>query len=199
MISVAGIDLPIVGSLIWGAMDLRRKTAMTNVVPLQSGPGTGSVLSISVEGMTCASCVSHVEKAIAKLPDVAKVSVNLATERADVAFAGKPDAAAVVRAVEGAGYGVPEMTVELGVEGMTCASCVAHVEKAVKAVPGVNAATVNLATERVSVRFFAGVASIEDLEAGIRNAGYEPHRIGGDDAAIDREREARERELTGLR
>ena len=172
---------------------------MTNVVPLQSGPGTGSALSIPVEGMTCASCVSHVEKAIAKLPDVAKVSVNLATERADVAFAGKPDAAAVVRAVEGAGYGVPEMTVELGVEGMTCASCVAHVEKAVKAVPGVNAATVNLATERVSVRFFASVASIEDLEAGIRNAGYEPHRIGGDDATIDREREARERELTGLR
>ncbi|MBX3584459.1 MAG: copper-translocating P-type ATPase [Rhizobiaceae bacterium] len=149
--------------------------------------------------MTCASCVSHVEKAVAKLPDVAKVSVNLATERADVAFTGKPDAAAVVRAVEGAGYGVPEITAEFGVAGMTCASCVAHVEKAVNAVPGVNAATVNLATERVSVRYLAGVASLEDLEAAIRGAGYEPHRIGGDDAATEREREAREREMNGLR
>lgn len=113
---------------------------MTSVVPLQRGAGAGSALSIPVEGMTCASCVGHVEKAIAKLPDVARVSVNLATERADVAFTGKPDAAAVVRAVEGAGYAVPEVTVELGVAGMTCASCVAHVETAVKAVPGVNAA-----------------------------------------------------------
>ena len=172
---------------------------MTSVVPLQRGAGAGSALSIPVEGMTCASCVGHVEKAIAKLPAVAKVSVNLATERADVAFTGKPDAAAVVRAVEGAGYAVPEVTVELGVAGMTCASCVAHVEKAVTAVPGVNAATVNLATERVSVRHLAGVASVEDLEAAIRSAGYEPHRIGGDDAATDRERQARERELTGLR
>lgn len=68
---------------------------MTNVVPLQHGAGDGSTLSIPIEGMTCASCVSHVEKAVAKLPDVAKVSVNLATERADVAFTGKPDAAAV--------------------------------------------------------------------------------------------------------
>ncbi len=171
---------------------------MTHVAPLQSGVGKASTLSIPVEGMTCASCVSHVEKAIAKLPEMTRVSVNLATERADVTFTGKPDAAAVARAIEGAGYGVPEMTVELGVAGMTCASCVAHVEKAVKAVPGVNAAVVNLATERVSVRHLAGVASIENLEVAIRSAGYEPHRLS-DDASIDREREARERELTGLR
>ena len=172
---------------------------MTDIAPLQRGAKAGSTLSIPVEGMTCASCVGHVEKAIARLPDVAKVSVNLATERADVSFTGKPDAAAVVRAVEGAGYGVPEVTAELGVAGMTCASCVAHVEKAVKAVPGVYAATVNLATERVSVRHLAGVASVEDIEAAIRGAGYEPHRLGGDNTATDREREARERELTGLR
>ena len=172
---------------------------MTNGAPLQRGADAGSTLGIPVEGMTCASCVGHVEKAIAKLPDVAKVSVNLATERADVVFSSKPDIAAVVRAIKGAGYDVPEVTVELGVAGMTCASCVAHVEKAVKAVPGVNAATVNLATERVSVRHLGGVASIEAIEAAIRGAGYEPHRIGGDDASVDREREARERETTGLR
>ena len=71
-------------------------------------------------------------------------------------------------------------------------------KKAIKAVPGVNAATVNLATERVSVRHRAGLASIEDIEAAIRGAGYEPHRIEGE-ASTDREREARERELADLR
>ena len=83
-----------------------------------------SRLSVPVEGMTCASCVAHVEKAISKIPGVTDVSVNLATERAEVSFAGDLDPAAVVRAVEGAGYGVPETELELGVEGMTCASCV---------------------------------------------------------------------------
>lgn len=105
-------------------------------------------LSVAVAGMTCASCVGHIEKAIGKLPAVAGVSVNLATERADVTFAGTPDPLAVVQAIEEAGYAVPEIEVELGVEGMTCASCVGHVEKALRAVPGVAAASVNLATER---------------------------------------------------
>src|SRR5690606_38734355 len=68
--------------------------------------------------------------------------------------------------------------------GMTCASCVTHIENAIKAVPGVNAATVNLATERVSVHHLADIASLEDLEAAIRSAGYEPHRIEAGDARI---------------
>jgi len=172
-------------------VELKPKEARPNPSP--------RTLSIPVAGMTCASCVGHVEKALATLPGVSAVSVNLATERADVAFSGAPDPAAVVRAVESAGYSVPESTVELAVAGMTCASCVAHVEKALKAVPGVNAATVNLATEKVGVRYLGGVASVEDLEAAIRSAGYEPRRIEADGAAEDREREARDRELTGLK
>ncbi|OHT18850.1 heavy metal translocating P-type ATPase [Edaphosphingomonas haloaromaticamans] len=172
---------------------------MATVIPLQREARTGATISIPVEGMTCASCVGHVEKAIGKLPGVASVNVNLATERADVAFTGKPDASAVVRAVEGAGYAVPESAVELGVEGMTCASCVAHVEKALKAVPGVAAATVNLATEKMNVRYLNGVASVEDLEAAIRGAGYEPRRLVAGDASADRERDARQRELANLK
>ena len=172
---------------------------MATVISLQREARTGETISVPVQGMTCASCVGHVEKALGKLPGVASVTVNLATERADVAFTGKPDAAAVVRAVEGAGYSVPESTVELAVEGMTCASCVAHVEKALKAVPGVTAATVNLATEKVSVRYLPGVASIETLEAAVRGAGYEPRRLIADDTNIDRERDARDRELANLK
>jgi P-type Cu+ transporter len=158
-----------------------------------------STLSLTVAGMTCASCVGHVEKAISKVPGVTAVSVNLATERADVTFSGAPDPAAVVRAVEGAGYEVPEAELELGVDGMTCASCVAHVEKALKSVPGVSSAVVNLATEKVNVRYRSGVASVGNIEDAIRSAGYEPRRIETGEGAVDREREARDREMTGLR
>src|SRR3546814_19920755 len=87
--------------------------------------------------MTCASGVGHVEKAIAKLPGVSGVSVNLATERADVTFTGASDPHSVVQAIERAGYAVPEADVEIGVAGMTCASCVGHVEMALSKVPGV--------------------------------------------------------------
>ena len=155
-------------------------------------------ISVPVEGMSCASCVAHVEKAIAKLPGVTSVAVNLATERAAVAFAGAPDTAAVVRAIANAGYSVPEHEIELRVEGMTCASCVTHVEKALRSVSGVSSAIVNLATEKVGIRFAPGLTSVEALEAAIRRAGYEPHRFAAE-GATDRERDARERELATLR
>lgn len=171
---------------------------MATATPLQT-TSTGSEISVPIDGMDCGSCVAHVEKAIASLLDVTKVSVNLATGRADISFTGKPDAEAVIGAVKKAGYSVPESTLDLAVEGMSCASCVAQVERTLKAVPGVIGATVNLATGRASMRYLAGTATIADLEAAIRRAGYEPRRIETDHAAADREREANEREVTGLR
>src|SRR3546814_17209569 len=123
--------------------------------------------------MTCASGVGHVEKAIAKLPGVSGVSVNLATERADVTFTGASDPHSVVQAIERAGYAVPEADVEIGVAGMTCASCVGHVEMALSKVPGVITATVNLATEKASIRYRSSIASLDDLRSEERRVGKE--------------------------
>ncbi len=173
------------------AIELRRES---------DGPATESAeLSIAVAGMTCASCVGHIEKAIAQLPNVSKVNVNLATERAAVTFAGGADAGAVVEAIESAGYEVPETAIDLRVEGMTCASCVGHVERALAKVPGVIAATVNLATEKASVRYYGGVASVEALEAAIRGAGYEPRRIAAHGAPSEQQALTRDQELRSLR
>ncbi|MDQ0561270.1 Cu+-exporting ATPase [Rhizobium mesoamericanum] len=130
-----------------------------------------------VEGMSCASCVVRVEKAIKALPGVDSASVNLATERASVTFKDVVDPASVLRAIEEAGYQVKVDTEEFGVEGMTCASCVARVEKVLKAVPGVISASVNLATERATVHVAAGAVQTSTLEAAVRNAGYEVRRL----------------------
>ncbi|SHK47906.1 copper ion binding protein, partial [Roseomonas rosea] len=91
--------------------------------------GGGAEVDIGIEGMTCASCVGRVERVLKQVPGVSGVSVNLATERARVAFAGPPDTAAVARAVEEAGYDVPVSEFDLNVQGMTCASCVGRVER----------------------------------------------------------------------
>ena len=141
-------------------------------LPLQSFP---------VEGMTCASCVRRVEKAIAAVPGVASASVNLATERADVRLAEPATSEAVIAAIRQAGYDVASQTIDLGVDGMTCASCVRRVEKAIDGVPGVVSAAVNLATERAMVKLVAGTP-LSSIEAAIRKAGYEPRRLDHVDA-----------------
>lgn len=144
-------------------------TALTRA-DTQVAPADNTVVSVRIRGMTCASCVGRLEKAIRAVPGVASAAVNLATERADAVFAGVPDAPAVVRAVEAAGYEVATETVAITIEGMTCASCVGRIEKALKSVPGVVGATANLATGRASVQVISGVGQAADLEAAVRRA-----------------------------
>jgi Au+-exporting ATPase len=85
--------------------------------------------------------VGRVERALGKVEGVESVSVNLATERAEIKTRGTVDGARLVAAVQSAGYDVPATEIELAVEGMTCASCVGRVEKALRAVAGVSEAT----------------------------------------------------------
>ena len=126
---------------------------------------------LPVQGMTCARCVAHVEKALARVPGVQKVAVNLATESAAVEGTGL-DAAGLQRAVSAAGYEVPSQTLRFAVQGMTCASCVARIEQALRVVPGVLKANVNLASESASVELVSGAATARDLLNAIERAGY---------------------------
>ncbi|MBN9310327.1 MAG: copper-translocating P-type ATPase [Devosia sp.] len=132
-----------------------------------------TVADFQIEGMTCASCVARVERAIRAVPGVASANVNLATEKATVAFAKELDPRSVVAAIEKAGYSARSDLVELQIEGMTCASCVVRIEKALAAVPGVSSAVVNLATERAAVSFPAGSVTRARLEQAVRATGYE--------------------------
>lgn len=140
-----------------------------------------------IDGMTCASCVRRVEKAISAVPGVASANVNLATERATVQFTGMPDTKAVLRAIENAGYEPKVEIQELDVEGITCASCVSRVEKALKAVPGVMDASVNLATETATIRLVSGAVDAGALEAAVRDAGYAVRKAAVTEAAKDTE------------
>ncbi|WP_217590285.1 heavy metal translocating P-type ATPase [Burkholderia sp. GbtcB21] len=152
-------------------------------------PAAAATIELEIDGMTCASCVSRVEKALAKVPGVTRASVNLATERATVDAATDVSAARLVEAVKQAGYGatptapdaaipataavMPAATagIELEIDGMTCASCVSRVEKALSKVPGVTRASVNLATERATVDAAADVSAARLVEA-VKQAGY---------------------------
>ena len=88
-------------------------------------------------------------------------------------------------------------TFDIAIEGMTCASCVRRVEKAIAATPGVVQAAVNLATERAQVSF-EGPVNLPPVLAAIAKAGYGAHVIE-DDHAEDPERTARKAEIATLR
>lgn len=130
-------------------------------------------IELPVQGMTCASCVTRVEKALAKVPGVQEASVNLATETATVRAGAGVDFPQLRAAVEKEGYAVPEDSLTLEVSGMTCASCVGRVEKALKKTPGVVSAEVNLATEKAEVRFVGRAEEIQSrIIAAVEKAGY---------------------------
>lgn len=172
--------------------------------------------TFDVDGMTCASCVGRVEKALAKIEGVRDVAVNLATETATVTATDTVTPEALSAAVEKAGYvagaiSVPaeaptaeeNLTLTFDVDGMTCASCVGRVEKALAKVDGVHDVAVNLATETATVKTDPGILPAS-IAAAVTAAGYTPGPIefpvvsskstGSVPAASSVERDAEERD-----
>nr|WP_186042222.1 heavy metal translocating P-type ATPase [Burkholderia gladioli] len=158
--------------------------------PAPTAASAAAPIELDIAGMTCASCSNRVEKALAQVPGVSRASVNFATERASVSADASVSAAQLIAAVEKAGYRATPLSagasdierapapaaparqpIELEIGGMTCASCSGRVEKALAQVPGVSRASVNLATERASVRAEAAV-SVAQLVAAVEKAGY---------------------------
>ncbi|ABP81241.1 Copper-translocating P-type ATPase [Streptococcus pneumoniae] len=142
--------------------------------------------TLPVSGMTCASCAGRVERALLKVPGVASASVNLANEQVRVESS-EADVATLIEAVQKAGYGVPVQSLELAIDGMTCASCVGRVERALLKVPGVRSAAVNLASERAHVEVI-GTPDPAVLIQAVEAAGYQASAGEQQQPAQDAER-----------
>ncbi|MBA1146811.1 copper-translocating P-type ATPase [Ectothiorhodospiraceae bacterium WFHF3C12] len=148
-------------------------------------------IAFGVKGMSCAACVSRVERSLAKQPGVASAAVNLATERATVALTDEGDVSQVLQAVADAGYEPVRARVEIAVKGMSCAACVSRVERAIGKLPGVLKASVNLATEKAMVEFLPESVNEGRIHQAIRDAGYEPAPLEEDAAAAESDPEGR--------
>ncbi|WP_284164513.1 heavy metal translocating P-type ATPase [Frigidibacter sp. SD6-1] len=151
-------------------------------------------VSLSVEGMSCASCVARVDRGLKSVDGISDVSVNLAAEVARFRADGPASLSTAAAKLETLGYPARKATVTLAVEGMTCASCVGRVERALAAVPGVTEAHVNLAAETAQVTFLERVIEPADLIRAAEGAGYAAHLAKADaaeDRATRKEEEAR--------
>ena len=129
-------------------------------------------LRVSVQNMSCASCVGLVERALSALPGVEEVNVNLAAETAQVRIDSETRIPELIDALDRAGYPVRTQTIRLNVSSMSCASCVGRVDKALAAVPGVLEVNVNLASETATVTYVEGAMKISDLMKAATDAGY---------------------------
>lgn len=142
-------------------------------------------ITLNIEGMSCATCVASVEKALKSTEGVEEANVNLATHEASVAYSGD-NPHVLEEAVNKTGFGArladdDEVDhFQLEITGMSCASCVGNVEHAISEVAGVDKAEVNLATNQAAVEGRNVV--VNDLIEAVRNAGYEARLLVDDEA-----------------
>ena len=154
------------------------KTLMNTISDAGYGVDTEKT-SFKIGGMNCASCASNVEKALLGVPGVVSASVNLASEKATVEYLrSEADIRDFKKAAEEAGYqileseGAGKKKISFAVSGMTCASCVSHVEKALNELNGVSSVNVNLATEKATVEYDPASVGMADLRKTVEGAGY---------------------------
>ena len=173
----------------------------TGTVPLTGYHEDARLLHVElpVLGMDCASCAVTVEKTLKTSPGVNRALVNFSTEKAVLDYdPGQTDLNQLTEAVKSSGYQVGGAAVELGIQGMSCASCVHRIETALKNTPGVLKASVNLGTEQATVTYVPGMTDSQNLISVIDSVGYRAHLLEGE-ASEDRERIERQKAFKKLR
>ena len=153
-------------------------------------------MSFPISGMTCAACVARVERRLTKIAGVASAEVNLATETAALRFESPADAGQIVAGIRAAGFDVPETQLDFAISGMTCASCVARVERAIAKVDGVARVAVNLATETATVTVSATGGMEESILRAVAKTGFTATPMAADMQARDAEKERDAARLT---
>ena len=158
---------------------------------------------LNVRGMTCAACAQRIEKTLSKLPGIEKASVNLASEKLFVEYDDADIKLDTIKdAVKKIGYEIEEKTdiasLSIPIGGMTCAACAQRIEKALRKLEGVNYVSVNLATEKASVRYDTKTVKISAIKEAVIKAGYEVLEISKTDA-LDEDRARKQKEIDILR
>lgn len=149
-------------------------------------------VNFSISKMSCAGCAGRAQRALAGVEGVDEAEVNLATEGAKVVFHDPASIPALTEALKKAGYPARETEVVFEVEGMSCASCVGRVDKALEAVPGVTDVNVNLASETAKVRYFEVQVEIGAMIKAVRDIGYQAKLRDADAVVPATDRKAEE-------
>ena len=175
--------------------------SMREIKEKAAAKGAGAkTVSLPITGMSCASCAAKIEKGITGLSGIITASVNFATEKISITY--DPEKVHLndfVKTIKELGYGAGVESVTISVRGMSCASCVQKVTKALNRVDGVVSASVNFAAERADINYLPTVATLDDLMAAIRDAGYEPLPQAKEEDLLERDARIKREELSKLK
>ena len=152
--------------------------------------------NIHITGMTCTTCAATIEKSLSETPGVENANVSFASEKASIEYdPSKVDLATIKNTISQLGYNAATKKSIFPISGMTCASCVARVEKALSSVPGVVSASVNLASEKATVEYVEGT-DIAEMRRAVKEAGY---GLGAEATTLEDVTTAARREIRALR
>lgn len=168
-------------------------------VSSQGTSGKSTSVNLKIAGMSCAACAARIEKGLARLDGVELATVNFAAEKAGITFdPAKLKLSDIGEKIEKLGFQVVADKAEFKISGMSCAACVARVEKSLRSMPGVYRATVNFAAEKAAVEYSAGALTVGELQERVRRIGFEAHNIA-DASEADREKKVRREEIRNQR
>ncbi|MDA3898938.1 MAG: heavy metal translocating P-type ATPase [Spirochaetes bacterium] len=150
-----------------------------------------------LSGMSCAACAGRIEKAVASVEGVRNSSVNFASERLSVE---SPDDETILSEIEqkisDAGYSSERLSgdrkVTISIGGMSCTSCAKTIESALLQMDGVNVASINFATERLSIEYDPSLVRLKQIKQRILDNGYTPLESAGNSADSEQQRKDRD-------
>jgi Cu+-exporting ATPase len=164
-------------------------------------------LHIPIVGMDCAACVSAIEREVRKLPGIKRAAVNYSTESLYTEYEpSRVSCEQIANAVKTAGYRAGKATLQLGIGGMHCASCVDKIQTELCRSPGILLASVDLGTESAVIEYIPSVVQIAGIRRVIERLGYKtfdsasPGGVPGtkQDGPSDENEKARQREYRAL-
>ena len=132
--------------------------------------------SMKIEGMSCSACANRIERIVNKLDGVEKGAVNFAAETLALEYdESAVELGQVEAAIEKAGFKVKKNIKDytFKVEGMTCSACANRVERVTQKIEGVELAVVNFATEKLTIKLDADVASYGQVKVAVEKAGFQ--------------------------
>ncbi|KKH47740.1 heavy metal translocating P-type ATPase [Methanosarcina sp. 1.H.A.2.2] len=154
-------------------LDEACKLAEKEVTRLSGQKAGPKEITLGVSGMTCSACALNIEKVLKKKEGVDSVAVNLELGRAKVSF--EPSLISpqeIEEAIESIGYKVEKDKVTLNLQGMSCASCAANIEKILTKTEGVISVSVNFPLEKAVVEFNSSLISVREIIAAVQGIGY---------------------------
>ncbi len=165
-----------------------------------TGESVTQKINLPVRGMSCASCVTRIEKGLSELPGISEARVNFATQKATIVYnPSQAEPGDMIRKVSELGYGTNTKIAVLPVQGMTCASCVNRVQTALNRLPGVIEATVNFATAKATIHYIPNLVAVKDFMKAAEAAGYKILQVSGAQEFVDEEQQRRVAEFKKLR